>query len=659
MENGSPSEPLKAFFGNLTKLPRRSKNYPLVLINQKANLDQLLAMNNAIKYPLSYIQGPPGTGKTSTIFNTIISAFFNEKTVLFSSFNNHPIDGVCKALRNIQYKGKNVPFPLFRIGNKEKMIESLNFWKEQYLKLKDTPVYEETLERNKGEEVSALQKLTELLKRYEEKIELEERRDAIEQLLKINNNMTYQIDLQSRQLNKINKNIFEIGEIKNEDALALTYGCNERLLKYLYYTSVKYIKRLGEPKNKDFLALILSEQDDEERQKALSSFLSKEENIKRMLRIFPVLASTCISAQKIGTPAVYVDMTIIDEASQCDNAISLIPILRGKQLMLVGDPQQLNPVILMNSNDNEKLRRIYKIPQEYDYIKNSVYKTFLACDSVSKEILLSHHYRCAPEIINFNNKKYYNRRLAIETTSNQKEPLLFKNITNDTTAQKNTAPHEVEEVINYIKSHSEQNIGVITPFVNQKKLIEQGFKENNIKDVNCGTIHTFQGDEKDVILFSLAVTDKTTDRTYDWLNTNRELINVATSRAKQKLVVIGSEQEIERLHSHSESVDDIFELKEYIKTQGCCEVTPLITSSRALGIKPYSSQTEETFLTTLSHALDIIASRNSKFSIEKEVGIASIFAPFPVDPKLFYTGRFDFSGFHNPQGEIYNRLSGP
>ena len=68
--------PVKAFFGELLERPRRTKAYPIALINQNINLDQLLAINNAMKYPLAYIQGPPGTGKTNTIINTIVTAFF-------------------------------------------------------------------------------------------------------------------------------------------------------------------------------------------------------------------------------------------------------------------------------------------------------------------------------------------------------------------------------------------------------------------------------------------------------------------------------------------------------------------------------------------------------------------------------------------------------
>ena len=92
-QEGTATIPIKAFFGDLTAKPLRRKNYPMALINSNVNLDQLLAINNGMKYPLTYIQGPPGTGKTNTIINTIVTALFNERTVLFTSYNNHPING--------------------------------------------------------------------------------------------------------------------------------------------------------------------------------------------------------------------------------------------------------------------------------------------------------------------------------------------------------------------------------------------------------------------------------------------------------------------------------------------------------------------------------------------------------------------------------------
>ena len=128
-QSGKITFPIRAFFGDLLERPRRSKAWPIALVDNKVNLDQLLAIDNAMKYPLAYIQGPPGTGKTSTIINTIITAFFNERTVLFSSYNNRPIDGVFKKLVSLKYKEHRIPFPVLMLGNYEKVLEALNYIK--------------------------------------------------------------------------------------------------------------------------------------------------------------------------------------------------------------------------------------------------------------------------------------------------------------------------------------------------------------------------------------------------------------------------------------------------------------------------------------------------------------------------------------------------
>ena len=139
--------------------------------------------------------------------------------------------------------------------------------------------------------------------------------------------------------------------------------------------------------------------DEETQIESFTKYLGKTENIKKLQRIFPIIITTCISAHKLGEPEPTFDMVIMDEASQCNTAVSLVPIIRGENLMLVGDPQQLNPVILLDENVNKKLREKYNVANEYDYCKNSIYKTFLACDAVSDEVLLHNHYRCNEKII--------------------------------------------------------------------------------------------------------------------------------------------------------------------------------------------------------------------------------------------------------------------
>lgn len=93
-------------------------------------------------------------------------------------------------------------------------------------------------------------------------------------------------------------------------------------------------------------------------------FLSEDESFERFLRIFPAVATTCIPARRLGQPRPYFDMAVMDEASQCNIAVSLVPILRGENLMLVGDPQQLNPVIVLDEGINRKLRARYKVGEE-------------------------------------------------------------------------------------------------------------------------------------------------------------------------------------------------------------------------------------------------------------------------------------------------------
>ena len=208
--------------------------------------------------------------------------------------------------------------------------------------------------------------------------------------------------------------------------------------------------------------------------------------------------------------------------------------------MLVGDPQQLSPVILLDPADNRTLRRRYGVTQEYDYIENSIYKCFLACDAVSDETLLSYHYRCSPKIIEFNNRKYYNHKLHIASRETDPTPLVYVDVPNDTTDEKNTAPQEVRRIEAYLTAHPDKQVGIITPFAKQRAAIEAMLRAKHFENAACGTVHAFQGDEKDVVIFSLALTDQTRPRTYDWLKTNKELINVATSRAREQLVILST-----------------------------------------------------------------------------------------------------------------------
>jgi len=383
--------------------------------------------------------------------------------------------------------------------------------------------------------------------------------------------------------------------------------------------------------------------DEEDRVELFSQYLSDEKNVEQFLRIFPIVATTCISAHRIGNPKQYFDMVILDEASQCNTAMSLVPIIRGENLMLVGDPQQLNPVIVLNPAVNDLMKKMYYVTDEYDYIKNSIYKTYLSCDAVSHETLLSHHYRCHKDIIEFSNRKYYHGKLSVDSRSKSETPLTYVDIPNSTTALRNSSPVEAELVARYAMLNKDKQIGVITPFANQKECIQELLDERGVKNVTCGTVHAFQGDEKDIVVFSLAITEQTGEKTYGWLKNNKELINVAVSRAKEQFIVLGDSKKVQQLHDlHPEEKDDLYELVKYVKTNGRSTVTARNSNSRALGIKPYSTQTEEAFLENLSHALENIMNNEGKCSVKKEVPVKQVFGETFSHVDYFYRGQFDF-----------------
>ncbi|MCI6354546.1 AAA domain-containing protein [Eubacterium coprostanoligenes] len=649
-EDNTVTYPIKAFFGDLTAKPRRIKNYPLALYNDKVNLDQLLAIHNGLKYPVLYVQGPPGSGKTNTILNTVVTAFFNNKSVLISSYNNHPVDEIYQKLSHLKYKGNDIPFPIIRLGNGKKLKEAIKQMRHLFEITASMKVFDSSLNRKKNDEEHKTKALSDLLRKYEEKLDMNERKEMIRTMISSSNNLTFLMDLQGEQLAKVNSALKKIGEITEDDIKPLITQDRLELLKYLNFTSAKFVKRLSEPKYEELTDIIFTK-DLNEAAKQLNQYLSNDENFQKFLKIFPIVATTNISAHRLGEPKQYFDMVIMDEASQCNTAVALVPIIRGEQLLLVGDPQQLKPVILLDEKNNLVLKKRYNITDEYDYKNKSVYQTFLSADAVSDEVLLSYHYRCHPKIIEFNNKKYYNNKLNVQSSDKEKQPLEFIECHSKDTTLKNTSESEAKEIVHYVKTHPDKTIAVITPFVNQRNKIQEELNQNGITNVDCGTVHAFQGDEKQEIIFSLALTDKTHEKTYSWLKNNKELINVATSRAKEKLVIAGDKDQLNRLH-HPGDDDDLFELCNYVRLNGKTTVTERVPESRALGIKPYSTETETAFLETLNHAINAMMITKSKYVVKKEVPISQVFNSSNQVNDLFYTGRFDYIVYEREGKEL-------
>ena len=462
----------------------------------------------------------------------------------------------------------------------------------------------------------------------------------------IKDSFEFSIIFSGTERTRLQEKLNSMKEVNCAETVDLINVHKNDFFMYMYFKSVQHLQLLNNDEYEDFRKILFIENENDQI-KEFNNYLAEDENIRKLLKVFPVF----ISSRKIGAPEQFFDITIMDEAGQCDTATSLIPILRGKKLLLVGDPQQLNPVVILDKEVDERLKKTYQVPETYDFLNNSIYKTYISNDHVSSETLLSHHYRCAPKIIKFNNKKYYNNKLSIETNDRDTDSLSFIPIPSDESVERNQAPLEIDYIIKFLNENSDKTIGIITPFRAQKNEIIARLKEVGIdvseegSRISCGTVHSFQGDEKDVILFSLAITNRTSIGTYNWLKSNRELINVATSRAKDSLILIGSEKDIERLHKTSSENDDLFELYNYVKENGDFDnITQLAPQTSACGLLPYTTDTEQDFMDTLTQALSNIDLKIETLT-KQEQPLCLLFGDEGLSSELkkyYLMARFDF-----------------
>ncbi len=637
--------PIKAFFGRTKPTKERTKEVNVVIFNQKKiNIDQMRVIYNSMINHVTYVKGPPGTGKTETIFNVLLSAYANDMKVLVCSNNNHPVSDIYLKMQNsltVQFDNQDKPtpilFPLIRLGNNTEMVETIAKLKSIVIYIQEhakVNISENATAGSKKRFMETFNKLKETLKEYEDSIDLSERLNILEKIKSmseisaINNKLDEQIATY--------RSLLERSKIVSDDevmSLAISASNDRNFQYYLYYSSLaKYKKLLTEP-YKDLINILnLSDVDDAVME--FNRYLRNDDNLKKFLHVFPLVLCTNLSCGKLGGAKPQFDLVIMDEAGQCNIATSLIPIIRGNNLLLVGDTNQLQPVTVLEDNVNESLKKRYEIGDEYDYIHNSILSTMMRKDNNSKCILLRYHYRCGKKIANFVNKRFYNDQLKL-LNQNVGE-LIYYNVKNTTTKNnRNAYKEEAIQIARLIKNKKYKEVGIITPFVNQAALINQYLSELDINDVKAGTIHTLQGSEKQIIIMSSAISLKTGFKTMDWIKNNHELINVAVTRAKSKFIFVGDKQAIDLLSKDEDN--DIKILSDYIYSNG----TVIVPPSDAIISYDFSndSKNEKDFFETVRPYFN---RRGSKFKIERNVPIMNAIKNInPEDYHLIGKKEFD------------------
>ena len=530
------------------------------------------AVETALNSDMTAILGGPGTGKSTVISNIASSYLLNGKSVLIASKLDNAVDVVTDRLDFVMYhtsfKG------VMRTGNKESRQELADHITEfahglRYPKSK-FPVY------NKGA-IDDLNKYSEIKQKFKESEKLSEElfneyRNIVGKSFIDNIKSRVAHSKANKQLAKTNKIKEELSAFSDEDTLGLN-----AIRQYMYD---KYLSE------RDNLVL---------RQKLISvakmmkaghtGNVEYNGHFKTLLQVFPCWATTTnYVSDSIPCVAGLFDLVIIDEASQCDIASCLPLLFRAKRAVIVGDNNQLKFISFMRNVANTSFKAKNHLKLSYydvlDYRENSMYD-FAQFFTTARPCILKKNYRSYANIFHFSGKKFYgNNIMSVRTSSPEKindtlTPVLglakLDDVKVSSTKQGNLA--EAKAIINKIKAiiKSENNentsIGVVSPFRGQVELLQdmisKQFTTDEIKQhgIKVGTAHTFQGDEKDVMLISWVVTPTSPRQNHTFIN-NKNLFNVAITRACNSCISYTSVD--------TEDIPDglLKEYLEYIKKHG-------------------------------------------------------------------------------------------
>lgn len=289
-------------------------------------------------------------------------------------------------------------------------------------------------------------------------------------------------------------------------------------------------------------------------------------NIPHLLEHFPAWAVTNLS---IGSrlplfPGIF-DLAIIDEASQSDIPSALPILFRAKRAAVVGDPNQLTHTTKLSVAKESLLRKRVGLSNfedlKYSYTATSLYDLF-AHSSQIKPIFLDSTYRSVEAIAQYSNTTFYNGRLRVATDAGRlKVPagtlpgIHWTHVDGEVQSAGGSGCFCIEEVTVIVElveailkdDTFQGTLGIVTPFRQQANRIQDAIYSHGIhfEDLDrvkfhVDTSHGFQGDEKDVMIFSLCAGPGMPRGSRAFLRETGNLFNVAASRARAILHITGN-----------------------------------------------------------------------------------------------------------------------
>ncbi len=258
------------------------------------------------------------------------------------------------------------------------------------------------------------------------------------------------------------------------------------------------------------------------------------------------------------------DLLIIDEASQCDIASALPLLYRSGRAVIIGDTRQLQHVTHIERRRDQELqaaRAPSLVEPIFAYSQNSLFDLTISRGAIGHVIQLRDHYRSHTDIVGFSNHRWYQDSLRVWTDYSRlvappdgRYGVRWTHVagraqrpTGGSVIIQEEAETVVQQVIDLLlERRFAGTVGVVTPFRAQANKIEEQISQRmpadtvNLAQLTVDTVHGFQGDERDIILFSPCVSSDLPSGARGFLENTENLFNVALTRARSVLHVVGN-----------------------------------------------------------------------------------------------------------------------
>ncbi|ABR54001.1 Superfamily I DNA and RNA helicase and helicase subunits-like protein [Methanococcus vannielii SB] len=334
------------------------------------------------------------------------------------------------------------------------------------------------------------------------------------------------------------------------------------------------------------LTTLKKEYNKQKKHLSIRALLSKIPNLtwamKPCFLMSPMSVSTYLESQNFDF-----DLVIFDEASQILPEDAIGSIVRGKQVIVVGDSKQMPPTRFFTSTFDDP-----ESEEEFDEIYESILDQ---CSAVMPEKSLKWHYRSRHEsLIAFSNKNFYKNKLYTFPSSNNScnNGLKFVYVEDGiydrslSRTNKKEAKKVAELTIGHFKNHPEKSLGIIAfSEAQQMQIIDELdylmedypelrylMDESKEESFFIKNLENVQGHERDVIFFSVGYAkDNAGNLRYNFGPLSKQggerRLNVAITRAKHHIKLVSSimPEEIDLMRTNSRGAKLLREYLEFAK----------------------------------------------------------------------------------------------